>query len=85
LALRHEGIDILARTGLIPALLSEKERKREINRNNNRLLSAMEQTQTLKIRDASIMKSRSSKSQAVILAAKYGGKKFKRAMSQAKR
>jgi hypothetical protein len=42
MALRYEGIEILARTGLIPALLSEKERKREINRNNNRLLSAME-------------------------------------------
>lgn len=70
----EQGIDIVVKRGIIPGLQTERQRRQELTRNNNKLLDVLHRTNTLKVFDT--LKTRSSKSQAVLLAAKYGGKHF---------
>lgn len=73
---KERGVDIVVKKGIIPGLLTDRERKQEITRTNNKMIDVLERTQTLQV--LGDLRTRSSKSQAVLLAARYGGTEFEK-------
>ena len=61
---------------MVRAVVSTKQRKRELDKNNKKLLNILQDCQTLKLPGNSFPPNRGSKSQTIILARRYGGAEF---------
>ena len=76
--MRQANLDKLQESGIVKTLVSKKLRRREIDKNNAKLLNALQDSQTIKFIDNKVPRSRSSRSKTILLAQQYGGNKFKR-------
>ena len=63
-------------------MVSQKRRRKEINRNNKKLINALLDDKVLSFELASKPRTRQSRSQTVLLAKNYGGDKFSHTVRQ---
>ena len=66
---------------MVKTMISKRQRRKDIDINNLKLLDALQESHTITFQDNKIPRSRSGRSNAIILAQQYGGNKFKRATS----
>ena len=66
---------------MVKTVISKRQRRKDIDINNLKLLGALQDSHTITFQDNKLPRSRSSRSNAIILAQQYGGNKFKRATS----
>ena len=79
--LKEAKLDKLEKCGIVMTAVSKKQRRREIDRNNRKMLQALQDFKAIQPVSKSQPKSRNNLSQAVVLASRYGGHSYKRAAS----
>ena len=75
-AMKEVGLDLLQKAGVIKSYVSQKKRRKEINKNNKKLIEALKDDKILNFEQQKEPKTRQSRSQTILLAQNYGGDKF---------
>ena len=66
--LKNAQLDKLQESGIVKTVISKRQRRKEIDKNNVKLLDALQESNTIIFQDKKLPRSRSSRSNAIILA-----------------
>ena len=76
--MKEAGFDLLEQAGVLKPVVNQRKRKREINKNNKKIIDALQDDKVLSFEQECIPRNRQSRSQTILLAQRYGGDKFQK-------